>query len=196
MPTTALMVEALMNMRQGPEGLPADKFWLLVERFRADLVHQALVMLGNQADAEDVAQETLSQAFLNLNRLRDAQKLGTWLRSINFRVALRVRQARSSRREERFSTGAQDQIADTRPPETPPPPRTPLSPEEHIYAAVDELAQPYREVVVLRYLEKLSTPEIALRLGIPEGTVRSRLTRADRLLAEKLKSLLLNQEGI
>ena len=53
---------------------------------------------------------------------------------------------------------------------------------------VDQLPEAYREVVVLRYWEKLSTEEIAMRLGIPSGTVRSRLTRADGILARRVSS--------
>jgi RNA polymerase sigma factor (sigma-70 family) len=62
--------------------------------------------------------------------------------------------------------------------------------EELVVRAVDSLPDPFREVVVLRYWEKFSTEEIAVRLGIPAGTVRSRLTRADGMLARKLASLL------
>ena len=66
--------------------------------------------------------------------------------------------------------------------------------DDAVVSAVDSLPEAFREVVVLRYWEKLSTEEIAIRLGIPAGTVRSRLTRADGLLARKLASLLPENE--
>lgn len=55
MPTTAMMIESLIQMRHDPGGVPVDQFWALVERFRADLVNQALAVLGNQNDAEGAA---------------------------------------------------------------------------------------------------------------------------------------------
>src|SRR6185503_370967 len=83
-PTTELMIQTFSSMRAAPNAQAfQDHFWQLMERFRADLVHQALAMLGNQADAEDVAQETLCRAYLEIHKLQDPAKLGVWLRSIN-----------------------------------------------------------------------------------------------------------------
>ena len=75
MPTTELAVEALIGLRLQSGKISADQFWILIERFRADLVNQALMVLSNQQDAEDVAQETLCKAFLDLPKLRDVSKL-------------------------------------------------------------------------------------------------------------------------
>lgn len=188
MPTTALMIEALLHSRLAPGGVPEDHFWMLMERFRADLVNQAFSILGSQADAEDAAQETLCKAFLHLNQLRDAVKLGTWLRSINRREALELSRRKRSAKEERLGTGQLGAI------EAPRPAGNPAAGEEAVARAVDALPEPFREVVVLRYWEKISTEEIANRLGIPSGTVRSRLTRADGMLANTFKSMRTHQE--
>ena len=83
MATTAMMIEALVAMRHDERGVPVDHFWQLVERFRADLVNQAVAILGDRQDAEDVAQDSLCRAFRCLSQLRDPQKLGSWLRNIN-----------------------------------------------------------------------------------------------------------------
>jgi len=188
MPTTSLMIEALLDMRHGQGGVPEDRFWLLVERFRADLVNQALALLGNQQDAEDVSQETLCKAFLELHTLRDAAKLGAWLRAINRCNALSFRRRKQRTKEERLDTGQLTALP--APGEAAPPP----APDEALVRAVDGLPEVFREVVVLRYWEKLVTDEIALRLNIPSGTVRSRLARADGMLAEKLKLLRRREE--
>jgi len=179
MPTTALMIEALVGLRARPEGVPVEQFWMLVERFRADLVHQAFAILKRQQDAEDVAQETLCKAFLNLNQLHEPAKLGAWLRSINRREALAFLQRQAEAKERRLATGEMNAIeasAVDAPPEA-----------EAVLRAVDSLPAPFRDVVILRYWEKLNTEEIAVRLGVPAGTVRSRLTRADGMLALRLK---------
>ena len=68
MPTTDLMIEALIRHREDPENVPLDQFWLLVERFRADLVNQGFAILGNLQDAEDVAQESLCRSYRDLHR--------------------------------------------------------------------------------------------------------------------------------
>ncbi|MCZ7646401.1 MAG: sigma-70 family RNA polymerase sigma factor [Planctomycetota bacterium] len=189
MPTTAMMIEQLVRMRHDPDGPPVDQFWLLVERFRADLVNQALAQLGNQQDAEDVAQETLCVAYLDLNRLRDPQKLGHWLRTINRRIALSHRERKDRRKEERLATAQMCELVD---PASGGAKRA--APSDRVLRAVDALPEAFRQVVVLRYWEKLSTEEIAARLDIPAGTVRSRLTRADGMLAQKLKGSASEEE--
>ncbi len=187
MPTTEVMIDTLIKHREDPDGAPLDQFWKLMERFRADLVNQAFVMLGNQADAEDVAQETLSQAFVNLRQLKDPAKLGVWLRGINRNLAQNLVRQRTRHKEERLATGQLDAV--------PAPGNTTggkaaIKPEDAVARAVDSLPEQFREALVLRYWEKLSNDEIAQRLGIPPGTVRSRLARADRMLSEKLKAVV------
>jgi RNA polymerase sigma-70 factor (ECF subfamily) len=183
------MVEALVGMRHEPGGIGPDYFWQLVDRFRADLVNQSLIILENQQDAEDVAQETLCKAFLQLHRLKDPAKLGSWLRSINNCCALALRRRRVREKEERLTTGQMTSIEAKKKEAT-----QQVQAKEAVLRAVDALAAPYREVVVLRYLEKLSTEEIAIRLGVPSGTVRGRLTRADEMLAQKLKLMQKREE--
>jgi RNA polymerase sigma-70 factor (ECF subfamily) len=183
MPTTELAIEALVGLRMQGGKLSDDQFWVLLERFRAGLINQAFLILANQQDAEDVAQETLCKAFIDLPKLRDASKLGVWLRQINRFNAISLQRQRIRQKEERLATGQMNALEDEQNPKS-------SRDEELVVRAVDSLPDPFREVVVLRYWEKFSTEEIAVRLGIPAGTVRSRLTRADGMLARKLASLL------
>lgn len=190
MPTTAMMIEALVAMRHDPGGVPADHFWQLVERFRADLVNQAVAILGNRPDAEDVAQDSLCRAFRCLNQLKDPQSLGTWLRTINRNNAL---QALRQQRRNPFSSG--DELDEMAPAPMTSPTGTNLEAAgrnrtiETVARAVDALPESFREVVVLRYWEKLNYAQIAQRLDIAEGTVKSRMARADAMLHQKLRQL-------
>ncbi|MFH0939036.1 MAG: RNA polymerase sigma factor [Planctomycetota bacterium] len=194
MPTTAIMIDALITMRHEPGGIPEDHFWQLVERFRADLVNQAFVILGNQADAEDVAQLTLAKAFRKLNTLRDPQKLGSWMRAINHRIALNHLR---SRKRSRVRANGEIDTSFVAPATTP----TGSDLEavsrsvtiEQVAHAVDLLPDLYREVVVLRYWEHLDIEQIAARLSISSGAVKSRQARADRMLLESLQRIW-NQE--
>ncbi len=192
MPTTAMMIDALVAMRNEPGGVPPDHFWQLVERFRADMVNQAFATLGNQEDAEDVAQTTLAKSFRELHTLKDPHKLGNWMRSINRRNALnfmRSRSRRSSYVQKRdhldesiaapLTTPTGRDLATVR--------RT--NANKQVALAVDALPDQQREVVVLRYWERKTNDEIAYHLGIPVGTVKSRLARADQFLSEKLKRI-------
>jgi RNA polymerase sigma-70 factor, ECF subfamily len=161
----------------------------LVERFRADLVNQAFSIIGNQADAEDVAQASLAKAFRMLSTLKDPQKLGSWMRTINHRTALN--HLRDKKRK-----GIATLEIDTK---AVAPATTPTGRDveavsrnatiEQVARAVDELPDIYREVIVLRYWEKLNTEDIADRLAIPAGTVKSRLARADHMLLERLRRI-------
>ncbi|MCZ7644376.1 MAG: RNA polymerase sigma factor [Planctomycetota bacterium] len=192
MPTTAQMIEALVQMRRDPEGVPPDRFWCWVERFRADLVNQALAILGNPADAEDVAQESLCQAFQDLASLQQPQRLGTWLRTINRCNALDLHRKRS--RDRRRVAADEHLPGEAAAPETTPTgtnveQKRRQSKDELVARAVDALPVTFREVVVLRYWEKLTYEQIADRLGVALGTVKSRLARADRLLVARLRRL-------
>lgn len=192
MPTTAQMIDALLEMRRQQGDISEEHFWHLVERFRADLVHQASLILHSQEDAEDVAQNSLCEAFEGLRNLRDPHKLGAWMRQINRRNALDHARRRNSAREQRLNTGELDVVRpaagsaiDIRKGPAQNDANSGLENEE-ILQAVESLPAVFREVVILRYMEGLLCDEIALRIGVPGGTVRSRLCRADAMLVRKL----------
>src|SRR5882724_8717440 len=71
------------------------QYWELIERYRGELTNQALAIVGNLQDAEDIVQETFCEAFRDSEKLREARSLGAWLRAINKNKALnRVRYKR------------------------------------------------------------------------------------------------------
>ena len=176
MATTAMMIEALVELRRDPSTATFEQFWILVERFRADLVNQAVGILGNKSDAEDVAQESLCEAFQDLQALRDPYKVGAWLRSINRCNALNMRRKRNREQARENQQATPDALQREEPTDL-----------ELVARAVDSLPEYYREVIVLRFWEKRDNTEIGLILGIPVGTVKSRLSRADDLLFKKLR---------
>lgn len=187
MRTTECMVEALSDLRSDPNRVPDEEFWHVVERYRATLVNQALTILDCQEDAEDVAQETLCKAFTALHQLRDVTKLGVWLRAINHRNALALRRRQMDLNEQRLATGQAGQIPAPRTGRTTALRRTAA---DKVLCAIDALPESFRDVIVLRYWERLNNDQIAARLEIPVGTVRSRLARADRMLTEKLRAIV------
>jgi RNA polymerase sigma-70 factor, ECF subfamily len=138
-------------------------------------------VLRNSADAEDVAQEALLRAYHRFDRLRDPNRFRAWLVRIAFRLALdRCRSAK--RREQRDSLWVQPALAPT---------------TEDIAAsnefqsqlerAIEALPDKLRLVLLLSAMEGHTNEEVAAMLGVPVGTVKSRLFVARKQLAEKLR---------
>jgi len=183
MPTTDMMIEAFIQHQKDPIAAPLQYFWQLVDRFRADLINQGFAILGNLQDAEDVAQETLCRAYREMHQLQDPTKLGAWIRSINRCNALdlRRRRKRESNAKHEFQEQGTEPVSGG---------YSQVDVKELIARAVASLPDDLRMVVVFRYWEHLPYQEIALRLGLPLGTVKSQLARADRLLEKRLQVVL------
>lgn len=193
MRTTELMIEAIRLYRQENAERYLEEFWRLVERRRADLLNQAFALLGNIEDAEDVVQETLRVTFSRLDSLRDLTALTRWMRAVNRKIALYVLRKRRQERKAtkrlealcRGEAGSAGEAAETEEADV----------RGLVMLAVDALPDPLRELVTLRYLEGLSYEKISERLGVPLGTVKSRMFRADKLLQGRLRRILRRAEG-
>lgn len=147
-------------------------------------------VLLNAHDAEDAAQET----FLKLYRhggWQHAKNERAYLARVAWRAAVDRSRAKSSP-----ASGASIDGSDAEAPFDPPSPRP--GPEEAvmnaneqamIHAMIDALPEELRVPLVLSAFEELNSPEIARILGIPEGTVRTRLQRARDVLRRKLAVL-------
>jgi RNA polymerase sigma-70 factor (ECF subfamily) len=138
-------------------------------------------VLRNAADAEDVAQEALLQAYRCFGRLRDPSRFRAWLVRISFRLALdEARTAR--RREHREATWAVN---------VPRPTAEDLAAsrefERRLERAMETLPRDSRLVLLLASMDGHSLNEVAELLQIPIGTVKSRLHSARKRLAEKLR---------
>ena len=141
-------------------------------------------VLRNTADAEDIAQEALLRAYRSFDRLRDRNRFRAWLVRISFRLALdRLRSAK--RRDQRDLQWSQ------------PAHRPPAATAEdlaassqfqaHLDRALQELPEKLRLVLLLAAMEGHTIDEIAALVGIPVGTVKSRIFIARKQLAEKLR---------
>ena len=147
----------------------------------------ALRMLGNRAEAEELAQEVFLRVHRAIGEFRGESKLATWLYAITSRLCLN-RLASGERRmarqgEETLTRLASSEIGPAAEME-----RGEL--ETALHRAIAELSEERRIVVVLRDLEGLSYEEIAAALDLELGTVRSRLHRARMDLRDKLERFL------
>jgi RNA polymerase sigma-70 factor (ECF subfamily) len=140
----------------------------------------AYLVVHDAAAAEDIAQEAFLSAIRSLDRFDRARPFGPWLNRIVVNRAIDWARARSLRRE--TGTEFDAEVAGAEPAATD---TGSAVYSDEVVAALRQLSPEHRAVVVLRYLLDYTPGEIAKTLGLPRGTVNSRLRRAlDRLGAE------------
>lgn len=157
----------------------------LYRRYGGLVFTVAVRLLGDTHRAEEVTQHTFLQAWRNADRFEPGRDFAPWLATIARRAAIDVQ-----RRERRRPA---DSIEDAHPGEpglvSLPPSAEQIEEVWSVRAAVDALESDEREIVRLQHLEGHTHAEIAERLGIPVGTVKSRSHRAHRRLAARLGHL-------
>ncbi len=155
----------------------------LVRRYRDVAFRVAWLLCASSADAEDAAQEGFIRAYEALPRLREGAPFRPWL------LTIVANQARNRKRAEGRRTHYELRAAAAVPGDAVPSPETAAlagDRRSRLLAAVDGLPDHERVVVGCRYLLELSEVETAAVVGIPAGTVKSRLSRAMARLRETL----------
>ena len=165
----------------------ARAFEELVTMYQHRVFGVALRMLGNRAEAAEIAQETFLRAHRSLGEFRGEARLGTWLYAIASRLCLN-RLASGPRRHERSDEAALLQAPAGEGDAGGALERAEL--EAALHQAIAALPEDRRIVVVLRDLQGLSYEAIGEVLGLPLNTVRSRLHRARLDLKSKLERWL------
>jgi RNA polymerase sigma-70 factor (ECF subfamily) len=159
-----------------------ESFNELVDLHLADLYRLAVVVAGPEM-AEDVTQEAFLAAWQELPRLRDTDRFAPWLRRIL------VNRARDHHRGQRRQVRPTDltaavTIVERRPGRTDP--ASEVDALTDLHRALARLTIDQRAVVGLHYLADLTLPDVAIVLGIPEGTAKSRLNAALIVLRRRL----------
>jgi RNA polymerase sigma-70 factor (ECF subfamily) len=166
----------------------------LVEAHRDRVYNITFRMLGNRAEAEDVAQEVFIAVFKTIHDFRAESKFSTWL----YRVAVNHCKNRIkylARRHDRdreeidettHGTGVNGTIGGPVP-SSPAKALESAQMERLMQEAIANLEEDQRIVVVLRDVEDLSIEEICEITGLPDGTVKSRLHRARLVLRKRLQ---------
>jgi RNA polymerase sigma factor (sigma-70 family) len=162
-------------------------FGELVDRHAPRLSALAGRLLGDAVEAEDLTQETLLQAYLGLDRLREPERFASWIYGIALNLAkMRLRSRRNGALPEVDATRLAALVA------ADPSPAEVVEARELwslVESALQVLPAEQRRAVLLHYVDGLSCEEIAALLGEPAGTVRVRLHRARVRLRERLSSL-------
>jgi len=167
----------------------------LMERHATPVFHFSLRMVGNEDDANDLAQETFVRVFRARASFRPNEKFSTWLFTIAANLARNHFRWRSRHPNVSLEaeTGETEQtLGGTLPANDPAPNEQALATERAaaVRDAVGKLPEDLREAVVLCEWEECSMAEAAAILETTPKAVESRLYRARQMLREKLKSWL------
>jgi RNA polymerase sigma-70 factor (ECF subfamily) len=189
--TPPIESELLTRARGGD----SDCFYSLIEPLQARLLRQAIALSGDLHLAEDIVSETLVEAWKSLSRYNESCRLSTWLYAILLhRYQKSVRRARSrpialallSPFEAEDSSKRQENLA------APEPSPAETAAQNEAFAqlrqCIELLSQRHARVVLLRFFEDASLPDMAAVLGCSIGTVKSRLHHA----LEKLRKMRMN----
>ncbi len=171
----------------------------LVAKYQDRIYNLIYRMCSRAADTEELAQETFLKALERIGQFRGNSKFYTWL----FRIAVnltishrrragRIRFHSMNGPEEYDEVRSQSLTAQLAQRRTPGPERMAMAGETscRISDALEELEDEFRIVVLLRDVEDMDYATIASVVGVPVGTVKSRLHRARCLLRQKLADLM------
>ena len=164
----------------------------LMASYREPLYLLLLRMTRNTTTAADLTVETFSKAFLQLHRYNPTGTFSSWLFSIGVNTYidyLRKRKLETVSLNSITRTNDNDFIEYQIPSEQPNPEELMIRTQRDtaLKEIVNQLKEPYRQIIELRYYEDLSYEEIAERMKIPIGTVKIRLNRAKTLLSSIVK---------
>lgn len=168
----------------------AEAFGLLVDRYQARIFGYVRRMVEKAEDAEDIAQEVFVRAFQNIDRFDGRASLATWLFKIANNLCIDKRRRKTRRPQETLLGSGEGEevyeLADSR-----------WDPESHAFAgdmvrvvekAIRQMSEKLRVVILLHDKDELSYEQIAEIVGVPVGTVKSRLFLAREQLQIALRS--------
>lgn len=172
------------------------EFLSVIERQRPRLIWVATRIINRPEDAEDIVQQAIMKAFVNLSRFRGESQMGTWLRAIVQNAACEYMR---SQRGKTFLPLESSSFADRDLEEIDFPDQA-ISPEEYcqqnerdriVTAAIGRMSAPNREVLELCIFEELPYMQVATVLNLSLATVKSRMFRSRR----DLRMALLGKTG-
>ena len=170
-------LEYVSRAKQGD----AQSFARLYDQVSKDLYKVALYTLGNQHDAEDVVSETFLEAYKGIKNLREDSKFKAWImRILSIRCKRRIAGYIDTKQQISLDDFIEtpDDVSD----ET-----ADCSDRVTVMQAMDSLAEDERQVVLLSVIQGYTTREIGEIMGLPHGTVSSKLYRTLIQLRKKLE---------
>lgn len=166
-----------------------NAFRFLVDRYRNLVWHMVLRMTSNQEDAEDLCQEVFIRVLKQIDKFRGESKLSTWIGSIAYNAC--VDHVRKSKRDMLSKSDSIEAINLA---------QSDVSPlldnidrntmKKLVHRIIEKMPLQYRTVITLFHLEEFSYREIEEITGMPEGTVKSYLSRGREIIRQKMTELV------
>jgi RNA polymerase sigma-70 factor (ECF subfamily) len=173
--------------------LPAVRF--LVEKYKNLVWHIIISMVGHNSDSEDLFQDVIYRVFKECRKFRADARLSTWIGSITHNVCVDyIRNRKKERDLIENETGLEmleNSSGHTIPDQTG---KEDLN--KIVLETISKLPAGYKTVITLYHLDELSYKEITEITGMPEGTVKSYISRGRNLLREALILLVPDIAGI
>lgn len=183
--TDAELVQQILNGN-------SNAFRYLVSKNRQLVVHIVGRMVRKQEDVEDLCQEVFIKVYRNIRKFRGDSRLSTWIASIAYNAGISFLRKQNRQNEVSLNdlTAAEaDQdsgftAAGIENKEV----------KEYMLKLIEKLPVQYRTVLTLFHLEEFSYKEIEQITAMPEGTIKSYLSRARKLLKDKMEQLVYNEK--
>lgn len=164
----------------------------LYRSYSGKLYRMAFFITGDKYESEDILQETFVKCFLHRNELRNPERFESWIYRILVRTAWKTgkkkRELSLDEIVDRNDASGLSRSIDRDDQAGPLELVMESETASELMVAVKKLDQKYRTVVLLYYYNELGTKEIARITGLFEGTVKSRLFKARKLLRESLET--------
>jgi RNA polymerase sigma-70 factor (ECF subfamily) len=180
-------LELVQRARKGDK----NAFKELVRKYENQVAGTVIGMLGYCTEADDIGQETFFRFYRSLHKFRGKSSVGTYLTRIAINLSLNEIKRRKRRRElhvsdeeEKIGNVPDDDNRDSQ-----------KELREIVRTGIQKLNPKHRAVIVLRLMQGYTTEETAQILGLPVGTVLSRLARAQKQLKKILIPLYRENEG-
>jgi len=167
------------------------RFGELIDRYEKLVMHIVLRMTGNQQVAEDLSQEIFIKVYDSLHGFRFESKLSTWIGRIAYNSCINYLRKEKPMLLEDLPDGVEIKwmVSTDRPDEF----AEHQDQKQHINLLIAKLPAVYRAILTMFHLQEMSYKEIAGVVDMPEGTVKSYLFRARKLLKEQLVA---SEEGV
>lgn len=169
-------------------------FEYLVKKFRLEALYHAVSFTGNYEDATDACQESFYKAFLSITSLHKLERFYPW-----FYVILKNNCLNLIRKRDQLEKGPKGDLFNSISQNSNSGPELFMEQKEeneNIWKIVRSLKSEHREILMMKYAMRKNYEDITITLGIPRGTVMSRLYYARRSFKEKyLESRTYNNAG-
>lgn len=166
-----------------------EAFTLIVNRYRSAVMSHITAIVSNSQDAEDICQEAFHKCFKNLDTFNFKYAFSTWLYTIAQNTALDF--LRKKKIPVTMTSNTGNEIISPDIESTVPSPEENMINDqaiENLVRSIQNLDPKYRKISELRFIHEYPLEEIAKELNMPLNTVKTRISRAKRLLNEIWKS--------